>query len=229
MTLKRTGLLVAMMLLISGVAAAEPKTAAKPLSVRTFTFKYKDAEKAAAIIKPLVSTEGSISIQPSTNALQVTDRAENLKQIAKAIGEFDAPARSFRLYVRIVSASRVDNPPRVSDSLKDVAQKLSMLRYNAFESVGEVNVDAKEGDPGNVEMPSGYRADYKLGEYDPASDSIQVSDFRLSRLEGAQKDQLVSLTPKMSVNLGIGQTYIVGASKAPESQHALMIVLVARR
>lgn len=228
MNLKRTGLVTMMMLLLCGAAMAEPKTGDKPLSVRTFSFKYKDADKAAAIIKPLVSAEGSMSIQPSTNALQVTDRAENLKQIARAIADFDAPAKSFRLYVRLVSAGRVANPSKVSDDLKDVAQKLSMLKYNAFENVGEANLDTREGDPGTLEMDSGYRADFKLGEYDPTSDSIKLNDFRLSKLQGAQKDQLTQLL-KTTLNLGIGQTYIVGASKAPESQRALMIVLVARR
>ena len=229
MILKRTTLFVSMLLmLVCGVASAEPKAADKPLSVRTFTFKYKDADKAAAMIKPLVSVEGSMSIQPSANALQVTDRATNLREIAKAIAEFDAPARAFHVYVRLVSAGRVANPSRVSDDLRDIAQKLSMLRYNAFEDVGQATIDAKEGDPGAVDMQSGYRAEFKLGEYDPTSDSIKVNDFHVSKLQGSQKDQLTSLL-KTTLNLGIGQTYIVGASKAPESQHALMIVLIARR
>ena len=225
MTMKRTTLLTAILLLVCGIAAADPRTPEKPLSVRTFTFKYKDAERAAATIKDLVSAEGSMSIQPASNSLVVTDRAENLRQIAKSLVEFDTPAKPFRLVLRLVSAARVDNPPKVGDDLKDVAQKLSMLRFNAFENVGEANVEAKEGDPGVVDMQSGYRADFKFGEYDPASDSIKVSDFHLSKL---QKDQLTSLL-KTTLNLRIGQTYIVGASKAPESQHALMIVLVARR
>lgn len=225
MILKRTGILTAMLLLLCGVAAAEPKAADKPLSVRTFTFKYKDADKAAAIIKPLVSAVGSMSIQPSSNALQVTDRAANLREIAKAIAEFDAPAKSFHISVRLVSAGRLANPGRVPDDLRDVAQKLSMLRFNSFEDVGEATFEAKEGDPGSVDMQSGYRAEFKLGEYDPTSDSIKVRDFHLSKL---QKDELTPLL-NTTLNLGIGQTYIVGASKAPESQHALMIVLVARR
>jgi hypothetical protein len=75
-------------------------------------------------------------------------------------------------------------------------------------------------------MASGYRAEFKLGEYDAASDSVKVADFRISKL---QSDQLTPVVRPTTLNLGIGQTYIVGASKAPGSQHALMIVLIARR
>ena len=64
-----------------------------------------------------------------------------------------------------------------------------------------------------------------IGEFDPASDSIKVTDFRLSKLQG---DQVTSLL-KTTLNLRLGQTYIVGATKTPQSQRALMIVLIARR
>lgn len=228
MKLNRVMFLLAALLVAVPAAQAEPPApdAAKALTVRTFTFKYKDADKAAGVIKALLSAEGTISIQPGTKSVVVTDRAENLKALAKAIADFDVPPQSFRLSVRLVSAARVaGETAKPSDDLKDVAPKLAMLRYNSLESAGQAEFEGKEGDPGIVEMTSGFRADFKFGEYDPSSDSIRVSDFHLSRL---QKDQLTSLL-KTSLNLRLGQTYIVGATRAPESQRALMIVLVAHR
>lgn len=230
MNFKRILLMISMTLALCGAAFAEPAAAdSKPgLAVRSFTFKFKQADKAAAAIKPLLSADGSMSIQPSTNALVVTDRAENMKAVAKMIGDFDKEPQSFKLYVRIVGASRVEGTPKIADDVKDVARKLASLPYNAFESVGEATVQGKEGDPGMIDMSSGYRAGFHFGEYDPASDSIAVKDLQISKLTGPQKDQLTSLL-KTSLNLTIGQTYILGASRAPQSQRALMIVLVARR
>ncbi|MDP9361970.1 MAG: hypothetical protein M3P29_11015 [Acidobacteriota bacterium] len=215
---------------LCGAALAEPAAVdGKPaLAVHSFTFKFKQADKAAVAIKPLLSAEGSMSIQPSSNSLVVTDRAENMKAVAKMISDFDKEAQSFRLYVRIVGASRVEGTPKIAGDLKDIARKLAILPYNAYENVGEATVQGKEGDPGLIDMQTGYRADFHFGEYDPASDSIAVKDLQISKLTGAQKDQLTSLL-KTSLNLTIGQTYILGASKAPRSQRALMIVLVARR
>ena len=85
-----------------------------------------------------------------------------------------------------------------------------MLPFNSYEAVGEATVQGKEGDPGLINMPTGYRADFKFGEYDPASDSIAVKDLQIAKLTGAQKDQLTSLL-KTTLNLTIGQTYILGA------------------
>jgi hypothetical protein len=232
MKFTRVFLMLSMMLALSGAAFAEPAAAAADakasLAVRTFTFKFKQADKAAAAIKPLLSKEGSMSIQPSTNALVVTDRAENMKAVAKLLGDFDKAPQSFRLYVRVVGASRVEGTPKIADDLKDVARKLAILPYNYYESVGEATVQGKEGDPGLIDMSTGYRANFKFGEYDPASDSIAVNDLQIAKLTGAQHDQLTPLLTT-SLNLTIGQTYVLGASKAPQSQRALMIVLVARR
>ena len=210
-------------LLVCGVAMAGPREPGQALTVRTFTFKHKEADKAAAAIKTLLSADGSMSIQPSTNALVVTDRAENLKAIAKTLADFDADAKSFRLSVRIVSAAR--GAAHVPDALKDLKPWLSVLPYQNFEKEGDAEVQGKEGDPGLVDLANGYRAEFKFGDYDPASDSIKITDLQISK---TQKDQLAALL-KTSLNLRLGQTYLLGAARTPESKRALMIVLVARR
>jgi hypothetical protein len=229
MNLKRITIMLIALAFAAGTAIGEPAPEGRvPLSVRSFTFKTKEADKAAAAIKNLLSAHGSMSIQPSTNALVVTDHPENLKAITKALADFDtqSPTHQINISIRLVAASRVEAGPRTPPhDLEDVAAKMAMFRFNNFESAGEANVDGKEGDAEVVDMPTGYRAEFKIGEYDPASDSVKVSDFHLSRL---QKDQLTSLL-KTTLNLRIGQMYIVGASKTAQSQRALMIVITARR
>jgi hypothetical protein len=215
-----------LVLLTCGVALADANDASK-LSVRTFQFKNKDANKAAAAIKTLMSTEGSLSIQPSANSLVVTDHADNLKQIVAALAQFDAPTKPIKLVIRLVSAGR-DGNGRIPAELQDIAPKLSMLRFNALEQLGDADVEGNEGQSALIDIGNAYRAEWKFGEYDPASDSIKVTDLHLSKLGGAQKDQLTSLF-KTSLNLKLGQTVILGASKVPNSSHALMIVLLAKR
>src|ERR1700687_3965662 len=117
--MKRALITFATLLLLSGAAFADDADASKPLSVRTFTFKYKDPGKASEIIKPLLSAEGSISIQAGSNALVVTARPEVLKTLAKALNDYDAPPQAFRLVVRLIAASRAEGTPKVSEDLKD--------------------------------------------------------------------------------------------------------------
>jgi type II secretory pathway component GspD/PulD (secretin) len=229
MKLNRFVFLLIALLVAAAAAQAEPPAAAAPdaakaLTVRTFTFKYKDADKAAAVIKPLLSPEGTIAIQPGTKSVVVTDRAENLRAAAKALADFDVPPQTFHLSVRLVSAARGET--KVPSELKDVAPKLALMRYTSLESEGQAEFEGKEGDPGLVDMTTGYRAEFKFGEYDPASDSVKVNELKLAKL---QKDQLTQVLKPISLNLRLGQTYVVGATRSAESQRALIVVIVAHR
>lgn len=227
--MKRLALLLICLLAVSALVSssvfADDAAVGKSLSVRTFQFKYKQADQAAAVIKPYMTAGGSMSIQPGSNALVVTDDAEALKKIAAAIAQFDTAPQMFRLSIRLIAAERVPaDRARVDHGLEDVAPKLALLRYNLLNTVGSAEVTLKEGDPSVVEMGS-YRANFAFGEYDAASDSIRVSDFRLARLEGDQLSPML----KTTLNLKLGLTLVLGATKQPNSQRALMIVVTAKR
>ena len=223
----KRALIFVLTLMISAAAFADAAEVGRNLTVRTFQFKNKQADRAAGIIKPLMSAEGSMSIQPAANSLVVTDLPVNMKKIAAALAQFDVPAQPLHLSIRLVSASRAAaaDAGRIDPALNDVASKLALLRYNVLDVAGTADVTGREGDPGLVDLGAAYRADFHFGEYDPASDSVQLSDFKLSRLEG---DQLTPML-KTTLNLKLGQTVIIGATRQPQSQRALMIVVTAKR
>ena len=221
--MKRILILMMALFLVTATASADAGDVGKTLTAKTFVFKYKQADKAANVIKSMLSAEGSMSIQPTANSLVVTDVAANMKKIAAALATFDAPAQALKLSIRLVSASR-GAEAKVDPAVADVASKLALFRYNVLESIGAAQADGSEGQPGVVTI-DGYRADFRFGEYDPASDSVQVVDFKLFRAEG---DQLAPML-KTTLNLKLGQTVIIGAAKQPQSQRALMIVVTAQR
>ncbi|HEV7242216.1 MAG TPA: secretin N-terminal domain-containing protein [Thermoanaerobaculia bacterium] len=219
--------IVLMALLFVSAALADTADVGKSLSVRTFQFKHKQADKAAAIIKALMSRDGSMSIQPSANSLIVTDDPESLKKVAAALAAYDAPPQPFHLTVRLISAGRggaKTEGARIPDELRDIESKLAVLRYDSIESLGVAEFDGKEGEPGLLSLTS-YRAEFNFGEYDPASDTIAVTDFTLSRLT----DGTLAPMMKTTLNLKLGQKIIVGVTRQPNSQRALMMVLSAKR
>ncbi len=226
---QKTTMAIALLCLLSTGAAFAQDAQNRTLTVRTWQLKHKDADRAAAVVKSLVSASGSVSIQPSSNSLVVTDSAANIDRIMGAIEKFDVPARSFRVQLDLVSAARVASATPVPRGLESIAGKLSgVLRFNSFERAGQMIVQGKEGDPIVAMMDGGYRAEFRFGEFDPVTNSIRISDFQLSRQssakDGAQLDPLL----KTSLNLKVGQTIVLGASRQPDSNRALMLVLVAQ-
>ena len=226
---KRIALAAALLFMTAAVfaneAAVQGAGGEKPLSVFTYQFKHKEAEKAASAIKTLVSAEGTVSIQPSSNSIVITDRAENLKNISAALQKYDTPPQPVKLSIRLATAARVQGAGSIPESLEDIGPKLAVMRYNSLESLGAANVESREGQPGLVELAAGYRADFRLGEFDPATDTIQLVDFKLLKF---QADQLAQIY-KTTLNLKVGQTLIFGATRDPQSNRALIVVITAKR
>ena len=184
------------------------------------------------MISALVSPEGSVSIQPGNNVLVVTDRTENIEAIGAALDRYDVPSREFGLEIRLVAAGRVSGKaPEVPDELKEIAGKLSgVLRFNAFEKIGGIEVKGREGDSVRSDI-DGYHAKFVVGEFDPVSETVQLTGFTLSRyetdpatLKKSRKDVL-----ETTLNLRVGQTVVLGASRLPDSDRALMLIVRARQ
>lgn len=228
---------VVLLVLVTVVAApfvradepAPQATAPAGLTARAFTIRNKDVEKAAALIKPLLSQDGSYSVQPSKNALVVTDHQANLDKIAAILTKYDVPPRQFSLQLTLVAASRSNSPAQVPPELQEIARKLAgVLRYNSFEKIGGITTTGWEGDSVVVDIKPGYRASFRFGEYDPLTDTVRLEDFRLDKVDGSGSSQSVSVM-RTALNIRIGQTIVVGASREPSSNRALMLVLAAEQ
>lgn len=228
--MKRTLMILLAVVMTTGMALADPGAGAGPspeaksLSVRTFQFKFKSADKAAGVIKSLLSGDGTMSIQPKANSLVVTDHAENIKAVANAISEYDAAPRAVKLNVRLIAASKSETASRPVEELKDLARSFSMMGFNSLDSLGSANVESHEGEGGTINLADGYRAEFHFGEYDPASDTIQLADFRISKLKD---DQLTEIY-KTTLNVTVGQTVVLTVAR-PKGQRALSVAFVARR
>jgi len=215
---------LAILFLITFGAAGLYADAAESVAARSFQLQFRDASRAAVVIKPLITDKGSVSIQPSSNTLVVTDIPERLGEVARILGEYDAPAKTFSIDLKLVSASTSQNPQPVPPDLKEISSKLGgVLRFNQFEKIGELVTSGREGTPVLIDIDGGYRAEFRLGEFDPLSRSLRLEDFKLSRVpqRGGELQQLL----KTSINLRLGQTVALGASRDPGSTRALMIVL----
>lgn len=190
---------------------------------RAFELQHKDPQSVIETIQGLLSRDGSYSIQPAKQTLVVTDTPAALEKVAGILEQLDVPPRSYTLKLTLVSASRSGNPPQVSADLVEISKKLSgVLRFNTFEKLGATTARGNEG-TNLVLALNGYHASFGFGQYDPLSQSLRIDEFRLDRTKDSTGSSLI----RTSLNLRVGQTVVLGASRQPESGKALMIVLLA--
>ncbi|PUA20206.1 type II secretion system secretin GspD [Glaciimonas sp. PCH181] len=64
------------------------------IATRIFSLNYESANNILPILRPLISPNNTINVNPGNNTLVVTDYAENLQRLGKMIAALDVPAVS---------------------------------------------------------------------------------------------------------------------------------------
>lgn len=62
------------------------------IATQIFKLNYESASNLIQVLRPLISPNNTININPGTNSLVITDYADNLKRLGKIIAALDAPA-----------------------------------------------------------------------------------------------------------------------------------------
>ena len=62
------------------------------IATQIFRLNYESANNLIQILRPLISPNNTINVNPGNNSLVITDYADNLKRIGRIIAALDAPA-----------------------------------------------------------------------------------------------------------------------------------------
>jgi general secretion pathway protein D len=84
-----------------------------------FPLRYENPNNLVAVLRPLISANNTINANPGSNALVITDYADNLQRIAKIIAALDLPANTDIEIIPLQHAVAADLAPlvqRLSDA-----------------------------------------------------------------------------------------------------------------
>jgi general secretion pathway protein D len=84
-----------------------------------FPLRYENPNNLVAVLRPLITANNTINANPGSNALVITDYADNLQRIAKIIAALDQPATTDIEIVPLQHAVAADLAPlvqRLSDA-----------------------------------------------------------------------------------------------------------------
>ena len=101
------------------VSVGEVGTRGDQVITQIFSLRYENPNNLVAVLRPLISANNTINANPGSNALVITDYAENLQRIAKIIAALDVPAGTEVEIVQLEHAVAADLAPlvqRMSDS-----------------------------------------------------------------------------------------------------------------
>lgn len=213
---------------ISLSAAAAPASP-ESVGVRVFVLRYKRAEEATLLVRPLLSDSGSIVLQAKINALTVTDRPSTLSGIAQALAQFDVPPRGFSIAVKMVRARADASAGDLSKEIGGIGNKLrEVFRFNDYALVDSAVLAGAEGESVSYLLGGEYRLSFRIEPAGQGS-TLRLAPFSVSR-ERAGTDGRRLIVPlfRTALNVGLNQTLVIGASKEEASKKALLLILLVQ-
>ncbi len=202
--------------ILSGDAAA--------VRLMVFSLQRQRVFEALTVVRPLLSAQGSVELDPNGNTISVRDNLAALSRVATAIRAFDRANQPVRIDVQLIHAETAKISPvrpaiGIAPELLDRLRLL--LRFENFTLLAHSRIDSREGEQVVYEMAQGYRVSFELG-WVAEGKPIRLAGFRLVRsLPGQPESELV----RTVVHLGLDQPLILGLTRDESADRALMLVL----
>jgi hypothetical protein len=229
--MRRAGLLRAAIgagLIAIAVAAGAAESGA---SVKVFVLRYKRVEEATLLVRPLLSDSGSIVLQARINALTITDHPAALAAITQALSQFDVPPRGYSIAVKMVRARADASAGDLSREIGGIGNKLrEVFRFNDYALIDSAVLAGAEGDSVSYLLGGEYRLSFRI---EPAGQgtTLRLAAFSLARerpVPGPGGRHIVSPLFRTTLNVGLNQTLVLGASKEEASKKALLLILLVQ-
>ncbi len=223
--------LIAFLMALAG--SARPPVAAVPEEVvRVFMLKHRSPEEALVVVRPLLTQGASVVVQAKGNTLTVRDSAAAVERAAKTLAQWDLPPRRIDLTVTLLRAStgarsRRPGDPDGADQIPGVGERLRKLfRFTDYARLDAVVVQGVEGQTVAYVLGGDYRLEFQI---DPASDPQQVRlkgllFERVRRAPGPGVAEVRSDILRTTINVAIGQPYILAVGKDEAAAGALILV-----
>jgi hypothetical protein len=211
-------------------AAAAPQT---QTVVKVFTLKYRKVEDVLAHLRPLLSDSGAVSavLETRLNSLTVRGTPVLVEQITRAVAAFDVPLRAIDIAVTLLKSpgdkTRASDKADVSEEIRGIGEKLKKLfNVTDFTRLDSVIVQGTEGQRVAYAMGGGYRLSFLL-DSSRESTQFQLRDLSLERVWREAGREVRSEILRTSINVKLGQPYILGIGRDEAAGDKLFVVFLA--
>jgi hypothetical protein len=237
----------ALVALASLSAPAGLSTAAPETIVRVFTLKYRKVDDAFVTLRPLLSDAAVSSVlETKLNSLTVRGAPARIEEISRAIAAFDVPLRAIDIAVTLLKSvaprlheagekaektgeragEKTGERTNVSEEIRGIGEKLKKLfNVTDFVRLDSVVVQGLEGERVTYVMGGGYRLEFVLEPRDGSQ--IQLRDLSLGHVRREAGREVRGEILRTSINVSLGQPYILGVGRDESIGDKLFIVFFA--
>ena len=204
------------------------------LRVRLVTLENQPAEEAVKLVLPLLSSQGSVEVQPGGNTVVIRDTLASLTRILPILADFDHPRRRVDVSVWLFRAHHSPFSPSgaVTPAIPELSAVVETLRrhlrYADYELLGEDHARAREGETATLDLERGFRVRFRVGTV-LGTQRLRLGGFEVSR--SPEAGEATSLL-RSNLNLWLDRPAVVALTRPPGDgggdEKALLVVIRTR-
>lgn len=202
---------------------------------RIFILRYMTVAEATTAVQPLLSDQGSLTLQPSRSRITVQDFPEVINRVVEVIDKLDRLPDRYRVRVELLEGG-AEQPFGAVNEVEATDRLRKMFKFPSYRSLGSAVLEGNLGSDTQASLGTGYQisfvaqlplhsADTPWGAPDPG-DRIQLRGLTLERLiRGANGEQLSQQYLRTNVLLSPNQKVYIGAGASEDSATGLVLIV----
>ncbi len=202
---------------------------------RVFTLQFLSVADATNAVEPLLSEQGSLTLQPSRSRITVQDSPEVINRVVEVIGRLDRLPDRYRVRIELLQGG-AEKPFGAANEVEATDRLRKMFKFPSYQSLGSAILEGELGSDTQASLGTGYQIsfvaqipphsqDTPWGAPDPG-DRIQLRGLTLERLRpGADGAQLSQEYLRTNVLLSPNQKVYIGAGNSEDPESGLVLIV----
>ena len=202
---------------------------------RVFTLRFLTIAEASTAVQPLLSDEGSLTLQPSRSRITVQDFPEVINRVVEVIEQLDRQPNRYRVRIVLLEGG-AERPFGAANEVEATDRLRKMFKFPSYRSLGSAVLEGDLGSDTQASLGTGYLVsfvaqvpphspDAPWGAPDPG-DRIQLRRLTLERLRpGADGEQLSQEYLRTNVLLSPNQKVYIGAGNSEDPDVGLVLII----
>ena len=221
------------------VLSAVTVAAAVETVSRVFTLRFLSIADAATAVQPLLSDQGSLTLQPSRSRITVQDDPAVIDQVVKVIDQLDRLPNHYRVHIELLEGG-AEKPFGAANQVEATERLRQMFKFPSYQSLGSTVLEGELGDEASAMLGAGYRVSFLTQIPTPSAetpwgapdlgDRIQLRNLILERLKPAANGRQETLEClRTHVLLSPNQMVYIGAGGSEDPSTGLVLIVQAEK
>jgi hypothetical protein len=203
---------------------------------RVFQIQHTSVAEASSAVQPLLSENGTLTVQPQKNRITVQDTAEIVQRVADVLAKLDTAPGTYAVRFQLLKATQDDVAP---EHRVNVNRKIQQMFPSAsYVEIGSTLIEGELKVPVTARIGEAYRLAFVAEPLTAPTDApfgmpklgsrYTLEDLTLTTSRTKENGERTTIDVIHSdVSISPGQKTSIGAGASEDSKNGLVLIIEA--